>query len=188
MMRRSRPAGRVERRLVLSTRMSVSISTCAAQNARRYGLNQSAIADPVLLEQVERLTRALADDDVSDIEICELARRVADAQIELQQVRYARHQLLSRTMNIPKYDSQANLRKKDKMVIRCLRTTGPFTPMPDDVVGFLYSFPEGADKFATIVMDKVRELFLLDRYERRALSRRKFAIRALDEAKRQRRH
>jgi hypothetical protein len=48
----------------------------------------------------------------------------------------------------------------------------------------LHLFPEGADKFATIVMDKVHELFLLDRYERRALSRRKFAIRALDEAKR----
>jgi hypothetical protein len=160
----------------------------AAQNARRYGLNQSAIADPVLSEQVDRLTRALADDDVGDIEICQLARRVAEAQIRLQQVRCARHQLLLRTMNIPRYDSQANRRAKDKMVIRCLRTSGPFAPMPDDVFEFVSSWPEGAEKLATILMDKVHQLRLLDRYERRALSRRKFAIRALDEAKRQRRH
>jgi hypothetical protein len=159
----------------------------ASQNARRHGLSQSALTDPVVSEHVDRLARALAGESADD-EVFQLARRTAQAQVEVQQVRYARYQLFLRTMSIPGYDSQANLRKKDKMVIRCLRTTGPFTPMPDDVVGFLYSFPEGADKFATIVMDKVRELFLLDRYERRALSRRKFAIRALDEAKRRRRH
>jgi hypothetical protein len=159
----------------------------AAQNAWRHGLNRSAIADPVLFEQFERLTQALAD-ETADNEICQLAQRVAEAQIELQRVRYARHQLLSCLMSIPKYDSEANLRKKDKMVLHCLRTTGPFTPMPDDVVEFVYSWPEGPEKLTTILMDKVHQLFLLDRYERRALSRRKFAIRAFEEVKRQRRH
>jgi hypothetical protein len=159
----------------------------AALNARRHGLNQPAIADPVLLEQVEQLTRALAD-ETTDIEICQLARCVAEAQIEVQRVRYACHQHLVRTMSIPNYDSAANQRKKDQMVIRCLRTTGPFAPMPDDVVEFVYSWPEGPEKFATILTAEVHQLLLLDRYERRALSRRKFAIRALDEAKRQHRH
>ena len=73
-------------------------------------------------------------------------------------------------MSIPKYDSEANLRKKDQMVIRCLRTTGAFAPMPDDVVEFVYSWLEGPEKFATILMDKVHQWLLLDRYERRALS------------------
>jgi hypothetical protein len=52
--------------------------------------------------------------------------------------------------------------------------------MPDDVVKFLNSKPEGPYKFATVLADKTRQLFALDRYERRVLSRRKFAIRAFD--------
>ena len=38
------------------------------------------------------------------------------------------------------------------------------------------------EKFATIVEDRIRELAALDRYERRALSKRKSAIRAFDSA------
>ncbi len=56
--------------------------------------------------------------------------------------------------------------------------------MPDDVLEFVYSRPQGPQKFAMILSDKLHELLLLDRYERRALSKRKFAIRALDEVQR----
>jgi len=47
------------------------------------------------------------------------------------------------------------------------------------------SRPEGAQKFATILADTTQQLAAMDRYERRAVSRRKFAIRALDTAQRQ---
>ena len=41
---------------------------------------------------------------------------------------------------------------------------------------------EGAEKFAAILVEDCKKLHAMDRYERRALSRRKFAVRAFDAA------
>ena len=43
--------------------------------------------------------------------------------------------------------------------------------------------PRGPDELATILSGKAKKLLAMDRYERRALSRRKFAIRAFDAAR-----
>lgn len=42
---------------------------------------------------------------------------------------------------------------------------------------------EGDEKFEAVVEDCIRGLAALDRYERRAISKRKFAIRAFDSAR-----
>jgi len=47
----------------------------------------------------------------------------------------------------------------------------------------LTSTPQGPHKLALILSQEAKQLLAMDRYERRALSRRKFAIPAFDEAK-----
>jgi hypothetical protein len=153
------------------------------RNAFRHALSLPVYSDPRLSEEVQALAREIAGPD-SDAEIQELAGRIAEAQVDLHRVRYARHRLLFEALSNPDYDSEATQWKKLRVVARCARVSGPTTPMPADVMEFLNSKPEGLWKFATILSDKARQLLVIDRYERRALSRWKFAVRALDRARR----
>jgi hypothetical protein len=105
----------------------------------------------------------------ANAEIQELARRVAEAQIDLRRVRHARHQFLSDTLSNEYYDSYANMRMKVKLLRALLRPNPPDMSME-------------TLKFATS-MGEAKKLLAMDRYEQRALSRRKFAIRAFDAAR-----
>ena len=154
----------------------------AARNALRHGLSLPVCSDPALSEEVEALAREIAGPD-ANAEIQELARRVAEAQIDLRRVRYARHQFLSDALSDPYYESRANMRKKVTVMRNLLRTNAPDMPMAA-LVKFVTSTPQGPHKFATILSQEAKQLLAMDRYERRALSRRKFAIRAFDEARR----
>ena len=57
-------------------------------------------------------------------------------------------------------------------------------PPVENLVAFLNSTPQGPHKLATILSHEAKQLLAMDRYERRALSRRKSAIRAFDETRR----
>jgi hypothetical protein len=144
----------------------------------------AARTNPVLFEQIEALATAIARAD-TDPEIKELAHRIAEAQIDLCRVRHARYDLLSREMRDPWYESRASRRNKWAL-IRMILGTHPPDISEEDLTAYLCSTPRGPQKFGLILLEEVRQLRAFDRYERRALSRRKTAIGALDRARRNR--
>jgi hypothetical protein len=149
----------------------------SARNAFRHALSLPIDADPALSEEAEELAREIAGPGASG-EIQGLACRVAEAQIDLRRVRDARHQLFSD----PTYDCAANRRQKAAYLRLLLGNDAPETTLTD-LVAFLETKPQGPEKFASILPEKAGRLLAMDRYERRALSRRKLAIRALDAAR-----
>ena len=154
--------------------------TRSARNALRHALSLPVYSDRALCEEVEALAREIAGPD-ANAEMRELARRVAEAQIDLRRVRCARHQLLSKALSNPSYDAPGNVR--EAVIGHLLRDDASDLPI-GALAKYLTTAPEGPHKLATILSQEVRQLSLMDRYERRALSRRKFAIRAFDLARR----
>ena len=151
-----------------------------ARNALRHALSLPVCSNPALSEEMETLAREIAGPD-ANAETQDRARHVAEAQVDLRRVRYARHKLLSDALADPHYD---NWREKMAVLRNLLRKkNAPNLPV-DDLRAFLKSMPQGPHKLATILSQEAKRLLAMDRYERRALSRRNLAIRAFDEARR----
>jgi hypothetical protein len=153
----------------------------SARNAFRHGLSLPVYSDQALSEEIEALAREIAGLDVNP-EILQLARRIAEAQLDLRRVRHARHRVLSDALSDPYYDSRANMRQKMAVLGRLLRPNAPELPI-SAVEKYLTTTPEGPKKLALILSQEIQPLSIMDRYERRALSRRKFAVRAFDLAR-----
>jgi hypothetical protein len=111
----------------------------------------------MLSGQVESLAKEIVG-EITDREIYEHARRIAEAQIDLNRIRQARYHLLVHNID----DNP-----------ECRMTEPPAHDAP----------PQPLQKVSS--SESAKQLVLMSRYEERALSRRKFAIRAFDLARRQ---
>ena len=126
---------------------SASGKARAAQNARQHGLSLDILADPALARDVEDLAQRIAR-EAQRPDLIDLARRVAQAQIDVQRIRQFCHERL-----------EAALSGLD----------GGQGGAPPRVCS--------ADDFAVALEPLTQHLKKIDRYTRRALSRRKFAVR-----------
>jgi hypothetical protein len=141
----------------------------AARNALKHGLAVPVRADPGLVARVDALSRLLAGERSEASRLVLLARRVAEAQVGLERVRAARFALLASGGAGAGASEPPNADRRSA---------------PEFEVGrhvLIRAVP--GDKPAGAIGDIAQRLACLDRYEARALSRRRSAIKALDAAR-----
>lgn len=151
----------------------------AARNARRHGLSVRLRADPSISDEAANLAQKIAGENAPQ-ELQEIALRIAEAQIDLIRIRRVRHNALSRNLADPNFESRKTGREKMKFFMRFAKGPALMAPAPDYVLDVINTKLQGPQKFASILVDLTNELVAMNRYEQRALSRRKFAIRDFD--------
>lgn len=146
----------------------------ASRNAQRHGLSLPALADPGWSAEITALAHKIAGEDAT-AEKWQLACRVAGAHIDVMRVRQARHQLVSHAVKDPNYHQPTDAELREKWLRREYRLPDDERPQPDESDTI-----DTPGKYAEILDDHSIRLALIDRYERRARSRLKFAIRTFD--------
>jgi hypothetical protein len=155
-----------------------------AKNALRHGLAAPIASDIALRESAQRLAIVIAGKGADRIRL-ERAQRIAEAQVDLQRIRRARRGLLadfSEACLTPRRAVPKGPRVRDLIhTMKQLHGGGQLDARARDVLRRL------ADEACTATprwqeepKALAEQLTRMDRYERRALSRLKMAIRDFD--------
>ena len=156
-----------------------------AQNALRHGLARAIASDEHWSEPVRLLMDAIVGGDRDEERLC-LARAIAEPAMEVMRVRRARQALLDVALRTQRFGPHPfevlGARKYVRLVVRKFRQGDSIESDPE-----LNPAPlSEQENRAAAIAEVASKLFALDRYERRALSRRKFAIRDWDDYGRKR--
>ena len=159
----------------------------AARNALKHGLAVPVRANPGLAARAEALARRIAGEGAETPRCLALARRVAEAQVDLERVRATRFAFLA--LGGTEGGQHEALKAGEE---RCLGPVANDQAMlRDGSIRFSNAVPGhrielhptgGAEPATVSIGDIARQLARLDRYEARTLSRRKSAVRALQAA------
>jgi hypothetical protein len=71
----------------------------SARNARRHGLGTPIWADPILSDEAELMAKKISSSE--DPHLLELARQIAEAEIDLLRVRRVRRDRMQRVIDCP---------------------------------------------------------------------------------------
>ena len=149
-----------------------------AQNALRHGLARAIASDEHWSEPVRLLMDAIVGGDRDEERLC-LARAIAEPAMEVMRVRRARQALLDVALRTERYGPDPFKVLGPRKYVT-LTGKGQRDSIQSDPELNPHPLDEQENREAAIA-EVALKLSALDRYERRALSRRKFAIRDWDD-------
>jgi hypothetical protein len=183
---RKRAANRANARKSTGPRTTAGKMRVAC-NALRHGLNRPVTADPALAGDIDAWVRVLCGLAVGaaiDAEAAEpalqlqlqLARRIAEAQIEIARIKRVSHDLTMRAFADPDYRPRRHRRARNRQMSGADGMPSQHNPPSADLEYALRLHPQGPVRQALIFGDIYRELAAMDRYLARAVKRRDLAM------------